>query len=200
MSLPGLAAQPMMQMALGTASPIDMLLGMFNTNPYFIGLMMLILNLGGRFLSMEVTKAQEQFFQHPWVRRFLIFTVLFVATRNIWVAFIMSLFIILVLGYLFNERSALCLFSGGRKGATCKGDNSAGGIAMTPEEQDILRRLSEKQQRIMAANANTSGSGNGERTGIDGADDEEVEPGDIYAANMMILRGGGCAPTRRRAL
>lgn len=68
-------------------SPIDAFLNIFNTNPYFIGLTMLILNLGGRFLSLEVTKKQEQFLQHPWVRRLLIFIVIFVGTRSIYVAF-----------------------------------------------------------------------------------------------------------------
>jgi hypothetical protein len=90
-------------------SPVDALLQIFNTNPYFIGIMMLILNLGGRFISLEVTKKQEQFLQLPWVRRVLIFTVLFVATRNIWVAFWTTVIVVLVLGYLFNENSALCI-------------------------------------------------------------------------------------------
>jgi hypothetical protein len=85
MSLPA-AMAPQMAASIMTISPLDTFLQIFNTNPYFIGIMMLILNLGGRFISLEVTKKQEQFLQHPWVRRILIFTVLFVATRNIWVA------------------------------------------------------------------------------------------------------------------
>ena len=92
--------------AMMAISPLDGFLQIFNNNPYFIGLMMLILNLGGRFISLEVTKKQEQFLQHPWVRRVLIFTVLFVATRNIWVAFWATLTFVLFLGYLFNENSA----------------------------------------------------------------------------------------------
>ena len=101
-------------------SPLDTVLHLFNTNPYFIGLMMLILNLGGRFIGLEVTKQQEQFLQLPWVRRILIFTVLFVATRSIWVAFWATLVVVLFLGYLFNENSALCLFgTSGKKGSTC---------------------------------------------------------------------------------
>jgi hypothetical protein len=66
--------------ALQALNPIDALLSTINTNPYFIGCMMVLLNLGGRFLSMEVTKEQEKFFQNTWVRGFLIFVVLVVAT------------------------------------------------------------------------------------------------------------------------
>ena len=41
---------------VASLSPIDAFLQIFNTNPYFIGIMMLILNLGGRFISLEITK------------------------------------------------------------------------------------------------------------------------------------------------
>jgi hypothetical protein len=59
-------------------SPIEAFANVFNSNPYFIGLTMLLMNLGGRFLTLDVTKQQEQFLQHPWVRRSLIFIVIFI--------------------------------------------------------------------------------------------------------------------------
>ena len=69
-------------------SPLDSILFAFNQNPYFIGLMMILLNIGGRFLTLDVTKQQEKILQHPWVRRLLIFTVIFVGTRNVIVPFV----------------------------------------------------------------------------------------------------------------
>ena len=100
-------------------SPIDIFFAGINTNPYFIGTMMLLLNLGGRFISLEMSKGQEAFFADPWVRRLLIFTILFVGTRNFVVAFIMWFVIILCIGYLFNENSSLCIFKFGIPGSTC---------------------------------------------------------------------------------
>jgi hypothetical protein len=177
MSLPGLMAQPVIQM-VGQMNPIDTVLTSFNSNPYFIGIMMLFLNLGGRFLIMEVSKEQERFFQNPWVRRLLIFTVLFVATRNILVAFVMTLFVILIIGFLFNENSALYIYSG--RGSTDASGNGAG-PAMTMEEQDILRRLNEKQMRLKgsAAGAETDGKKD---------DEEDVDDTEIYVANLSLLR------------
>jgi hypothetical protein len=168
-----------------------------NHNPYFIGLMMLLLNLGGRFISLEVTKQQEQFLQLPWVRRILIFTVLFVATRNLWVAFWMTLVVVLFLGYLFNENSSLCLFGrGGKDGSTC----SAGGAAtptgtgneMTPEEREILQRLSAKAQRYQTGGAG-AGAGGGAGAGTGGAeagnkeDNDDTPVEDVYLANLKLL-------------
>lgn len=190
MSLPGLMAQPVAQAVATAMNPIEAAVTVFNSNPYFIGIMMLILNLGGRFLILEVTKGQEQFFQNPWVRRILIFVVLFVATRNIITAFWLTIVVVLLLGYLFNENSALCVFKAGRSGSKCAKSEGAGGAGgagaagsgLTPDEQDILRRLSEKQMRYSG--------GAGKSKSIDEDDDsDDVDASEIYMANMELLHG-----------
>jgi hypothetical protein len=180
---------------MAPVSPIDTLLQIFNTNPYFIGLMMLVLNLGGRFISLEVTKKQEQFLQLPWVRRILIFTVLFVATRNIWVAFWTTVAVVLFLGYLFNENSALCIFGdGGRDGSKCASAPKPG-EEMTPEEKEILQRLSAKAQRYQAANSKDGNSSkNPQQSALEKSvgppadEEDDVLHTDIYAANLSLLR------------
>ena len=188
MSGQALSAMPIM-------SPLDSFLQIFNTNPYFIGLMMLILNLGGRFISLEVTKKQEQFLQLPWVRRILIFTVLFVATRSIWVAFWSTVTVVLFLGYLFNENSALCIFGqGGKAGSKCA-DGPKPGDEMTPEEKEILQRLSSKAARYTSSqSSSTSSSKNPQQQALDKSigppadEEDDVLHTDIYAANLTLLR------------
>jgi hypothetical protein len=64
MSIPATLSAPIGLQAIAVLNPLDGFLQVFNNNPYFIGLMMIILNLGGRFISLEVTKQQEQFLQH----------------------------------------------------------------------------------------------------------------------------------------
>lgn len=194
MSLPAAMSGPALT-ALAPISPVDTFLQIFNTNPYFIGIMMLILNLGGRFISLEVTKKQEQFLQLPWVRRILIFTVLFVATRNIWVAFWTTVSVVLFLGYLFNENSALCIFGqGGKNGSKCA-EGPKPGEEMTPEEKEILQRLSAKAQRYQTA-ADSKGNGNKnpqqqaleKSVGPPADEEDDVLHTDVYAANLTLLR------------
>jgi hypothetical protein len=146
-------------------SPFDAVLAGINSNPYFIGIMMLLLNLGGRFISLEMSKGQEAFFYNTWVRRSLIFIIIFVGTRNVLVALIMSSIIILCIGYLFNENSSLCIFKAGIPGSTCetKKESFNSDINMvnsqissqvssqpvgnlTKEETQILHSLQEKLQ------------------------------------------------------
>lgn len=189
MSVPALAAGAPLS-AIGTIQigALDTAFLSLNSNPYFIGLMMLLLNLGGRFISMEVTKSQEQFFQNPWVRRLLIFTVLFVGTRNVLVAFWMTLIIILCIGYLFNENSSMCLFHLGNPGSSCTdGPTPSQGQAQmtpstpfTPEETEIYRRLNEKQMRFAATQRQ-------ETTGTPTQFPKSMS--DIYWQNMTLIKG-----------
>jgi hypothetical protein len=86
-----------------------------NTNPYFIGVLMLLLNLGGRFISMELTQKQEEFLQQRWLRPIIFFTVIFIATRNLAVAFWMTLGLFLVLWILANEQSPFCMIPSWRQ-------------------------------------------------------------------------------------
>ena len=171
MSLPGLLSQPVLQSA-AIMGPFDTVVAAFNTNPYFIGVMMLVLNLGGRFLAMDVTKEQEKLFQNPWFRRFIIFTVLFVATRNVAVAAVLTLFVVILFNYLLNENSALYIFNIGR---AKKADAASPQPGMTVEEQEIFRRLNEKHLRMKAATETEEAS-------------DDVDDAKIYMANLSLLR------------
>jgi hypothetical protein len=130
---------------LQVMNPLDVLMSSINTNPYFIGLMMLLLNLGGRFLALEITKDQEKFLSQPLVRRFFLFAILFVATRNIVIAAGLALIVILILGYLFNENSSMCLWKPCRSDSVTEQGQQFSFVGLTPEEAMILKRLQDKQ-------------------------------------------------------
>ena len=208
---PGVAAMPLLH-------PVDALLASVNSNPYFIGSMMLMLNLGGRFIALELSRAQETFFQNVWVRRLLIFTVIFVGTRNVAVAFWMSIFVILVLGYLLNENSDLCVYTGS---STCKRKSGfVGGVSanatmmpsmhsmpsqqggvqgLSPEESAIFRSLSEKVQRTTTTAISQSQNAEDAEdarnaTNTANADKKKMEDESLvqnYMQNMMMLRNDG---------
>lgn len=94
---------------VGGLDPISTTIMGLNTNPYLIGMFMLLLNLGGRFLSLELTKKQEAFLQSPYIRPLIFFTVIFIATRNLAAAFWISLLLFFVLWVVANEHSPFCM-------------------------------------------------------------------------------------------
>ncbi len=177
---PGIAAAAAAAVKLG---PVDALLATFNTNPYFIGLMMLLLNLGGRFLAMEVTKGQEAFFSHPFMRRALIFVVLFIATRNLVTAFWLWLVIVLSLGYLFNENSAYCILGqGGLNGSTCSKPRGPAPPKPTEQEAAIYKMLGEKMKTWEAFENMAATEG-------DGANAAETEGDGVQADTSPAAKG-----------
>lgn len=76
-----------------------------NMNPYILGLAYILLNLGGRFMVLSVTPAQEAFLQNIVFRPLLLFAIMFIGTRNLIVAFWLTLVVLAVLHYLLNEES-----------------------------------------------------------------------------------------------
>ena len=131
-------------------NPIENTINSFNSNPYFIGFMMLLLNLGGRHFATSLTPEQDKIFQSIWFRRFLIFVIFFVGTRNIMTSFIMSIVFIIVLGFLFNDQSSLFLFTPsidkGKPKELIKEESTK---VLTSEEADIHKKLSDKIKRSL---------------------------------------------------
>lgn len=141
MSLP----PPPVVLPMGPLNPIEAVISGINTNTYLIGMSMILLNLGGRHLAPSLTAEQDRFFQNPWIRRSMLVVVIFVATRNIFTALWLSLGLILAIGYLFNEHSSLYLF-----GEPIPVPAIAPVIpttGLTPEEQDIYKKLQDKVNR-----------------------------------------------------
>ena len=139
MALPPPAAATIATVAM---NPIEGFFASLNTNTYFIGLMMLILNLGGRHLATSLTAEQDKFLQNPWLRRILLFVVIFVATRNVFTAFWLSISIIVLLAYLTNESSRLYIF-GRPKDAIVEPAPEG----LNADEGEIFKKLNDKMKR-----------------------------------------------------
>lgn len=134
--------------AMPPSGPFEASMSQIASSPYTLAAAIFLLNIGGRFLPMEISRGQEQFLNQPWFRRTIIFVIFFVATRNLVTAAWLSLLMILCIGYLFNENSSLFIFG---KSATL--NDAAKSISLTAEEQNILRTLTEKSEKIKAAAA-----------------------------------------------
>ncbi len=80
-----------------------------NNSKFFAGLTMLAVNLGSKYLAHELSEGQQELFNNKIIRRFVLFTVIFMATKDIYVSLVLTaVFIVLVSG-LFNEDSKYCI-------------------------------------------------------------------------------------------
>ena len=96
----------------GFINIVDGTINILNNSKYFTAIMMLLMNLGARYISLELSQFHEEILSNPIFRRILIFTVVFISTRDIKVSLISTaVFIVLVSG-IFNEDSKYCILPG----------------------------------------------------------------------------------------
>ena len=82
--------------------------GMFD-NKYMIGLIMVVVNLGARFIVNELDEKQKKMINSKYLRRLLIFLVIFMATRDLGISIVLTVVVILFLFEFFNENSEFSL-------------------------------------------------------------------------------------------
>jgi len=73
-------------------------------SPFFLGIMLLLLNVGSRFVVHEFSSSDEEYSQNVLLRRLTIFAVCFVGTRNLIVSLLLTAgFVVLASGFLRNH-------------------------------------------------------------------------------------------------
>ena len=84
--------------------------GFLNTNTLFAGIMLLILNVGGRYIIHELEWTDEEYAQNIFLRRIAIFAVCFVGTKDLVISLILTASFVILASGLFRGR--------GREGMT----------------------------------------------------------------------------------
>ena len=82
--------------------------GLFD-NKYLIGIIMVVINLGARFIVNELNEEQKKLINSKYLRRIIIFLVIFMATRDIVISLVLTVIVILVIFEFFNEDSEYSL-------------------------------------------------------------------------------------------
>ena len=82
--------------------------GLFD-NKYIIGIIMVVINLGARFIVNELNEEQKKWINSKYLRRILIFLVIFMATRDIVISIILTIVVVMVIFEFFNEDSEYSL-------------------------------------------------------------------------------------------
>ena len=82
--------------------------GIFD-NKYLIGIVMVIINFGARFIVNELNEEQKKLINSKYLRRIIIFLVIFMATRDIVISLVLTIIVILVIFEFFNEDSEYSL-------------------------------------------------------------------------------------------
>jgi uncharacterized protein YdcH (DUF465 family) len=91
-----------------SSSPLEFL-NVLNDNKYFAGIIMLVMNIGSKYITIELSKTQEAYFRYTLGRQIIIFSILWAGTRDITISLVLTAVFILLVDYLFNENSKFCI-------------------------------------------------------------------------------------------
>lgn len=80
-----------------------------NSSKIFAGLVVVILNISSRFVSIRLSKSVESYLKHTFSRDILIFCIVWMGSRDMYIAFLATIVMAFCIDYLFNENSSLCI-------------------------------------------------------------------------------------------
>lgn len=89
---------------------MDVFLIEMSNNKLFSGCIMLLTNIGSKYLAIDLPSNLEKIFSQSIILRFLvIFSIFFMATRDIKIAFLLALLFFIMIKYFINEKSTFCI-------------------------------------------------------------------------------------------
>ena len=125
-------------------------LASFNNSKFLLGVTMLLLNVGSRYVELGFSKTQEQALRNGLGREIFIFAVVFMGTRDIIISIMMTASFIILSDYLLNERSRFCIMPNSMKKISNVIDFNNDGVITPDEEEKALEllRKAEKQKNF----------------------------------------------------
>lgn len=106
---PPVTATVAANMASGNASIMALATAGLSSNKYVLGIMILLINLGARYIGNELNEFSHKVLNHKFARRFLIFLVIWMGSRDIIVSLVITTCFILLSNTLLNEQSTYCI-------------------------------------------------------------------------------------------
>mgnify|MGYP001434548795 FL=1 len=80
-----------------------------NDSKIFAGLMIITLNIASRFVTIKLGKSIESYLKYTFSKYLLVFTIAWMGTRDIYIAFTIMIIFIIITDYLLDDDSMFCI-------------------------------------------------------------------------------------------
>jgi len=81
-----------------------------NENKFISAITILILNIGAKYISGDLTKFQDSLFKSNYFKKIILISMFFVATRDILISFLLTIVYTILIDFLLNENSDFFIF------------------------------------------------------------------------------------------
>ena len=79
-----------------------------NNSKFFAGVVMILLNVGSKFISIQFSKSSEEYLKMNVTKQLLVFSMAWMGTRDIYTALVLTAVFTVLSDHLFNEESPYC--------------------------------------------------------------------------------------------
>lgn len=125
-------------------------LGRLNNSKFFAGLVMILLNIGSKYITIELSKSQEEYLKNKVGRQILIFAISWMGSRDILVALVLTGIFTVLTNHLFNEESQFCVIPQKYRNYEHLLDLDKNSV-VTPDEikkaRELLEKVNKKEQK-----------------------------------------------------
>ena len=80
-----------------------------NNSKFFAGVIMILLNVGSKFISIQFSKSTEEYMKFSLSKQLLVFSMAWMGTRDIYISLGLTAVFTILSDHLFNEESSLCV-------------------------------------------------------------------------------------------
>lgn len=88
---------------------MDEIINYLNNDKLFIGVALIFINVGAKYVNNDLPKNLDLLFKNIWLRRLVIFFIIFTAMRDIKLSLFITLVYIFLFNILLHEDSHVCI-------------------------------------------------------------------------------------------
>ena len=134
------------QKSLGILETIKSYINKLNDSKFFAGVMMIVLNLGSKYINIDLSDTQEEFLKQSLSRQLLVFSFAWMGTRDIILSIFLTASFLILASYLLNENSQMCVIPGKLRKIRDVIDKNKDGI-IQKKELDLAINTLQKYQK-----------------------------------------------------
>ena len=112
-----------------------------NNSKLLSGIIMILLNVGSRYIEIGFSKTQEQALRNGLAREILLFAIIFTGTHDIIISILMTAAFIVLANHLLNDKSKYCLIPTHLRKISLQMDTNKDGHVSDEEEHKALEIL-----------------------------------------------------------
>ena len=125
-----------------------------NSNKYFAGIIMIMLNIGSKYITIKLSKTQKSYLQSNIARQILIFSIIWMGTKDIFISLTLTAVFYVLTNHLFNEDSRMCVLPQNWRQFQKSLDTNKDGKISQQEINDALKILEKARRESFMSSIN----------------------------------------------